>query len=167
MARATKAVWVVGLLLACVGCDQVTKALAEQHLAGRAPVVMLGGAFRLLYAENQGAFLSLGANLPDAVRLWIFVVITGVVLALLLAYGMSQRDKLRTWEVIALALVVGGGIGNLIDRVWLGVVRDFLFLGVGSLRTGVFNVADMAITGGALLMLGGLWWGRRAERPQA
>lgn len=155
--------WVAALLVACVGCDQATKALAYEHLAGRAPISLLGGTFRLLYAENQGAFLSLGSGLPEAWRLSIFVVVTGVVLALLLVYGLTHRDKLRAWEVVALALVVGGGIGNLIDRMWLGLVRDFLFLGVGQLRTGVFNVADMAITGGALLMLAGLWWGRRAE----
>ena len=167
MTRATRAAWVVALLVACVGCDQVTKALAAQHLAGRPPVMMLGGAFRLLYAENTGAFLSLGAGLPETARLWIFVIITGAVLGLLLFYGLTHKDSLRPWEVVALALVVGGGIGNLIDRVTLGLVRDFLFLGVGRLRTGVFNVADMAITGGALLMLAGLWRGRRAEQKQS
>ena len=157
----------MALLVACVGCDQVTKALAAQHLAGRPPVMMLGGAFRLLYAENTGAFLSLGSGLPETARIWIFVVITGAVLGLLLFYGLTHKDSLRPWEVVALALVVGGGIGNLIDRVTLGLVRDFLFLGVGRLRTGVFNVADMAITGGALLMLAGLWRGRRAEPKQS
>jgi signal peptidase II len=151
---------VAALMVACVGCDQATKALAYEHLAGREPISLLGGTFRLLYAENQGAFLSLGASLPEALRLWIFVIVTGAVLGLLLVYGFTHRDRLRPWEIVALALVVGGGIGNLIDRVWLGLVRDFLFLGVGWLRTGVFNVADMAITGGALLMLGGLWWQR-------
>jgi signal peptidase II len=167
MTRAGRTAWVLALVVTCVGCDQVTKALAEEHLAGRPPVLMLGGALRLLYAENTGAFLSLGSGLPEAARLWIFVVITGAVLGLLLVYGLTHRDSLRPFEVVALALVVGGGIGNLIDRIALGLVRDFLFLGVGVLRTGVFNVADMAITGGALLMLGGLWRGRRAEPPHA
>jgi signal peptidase II len=167
MTRATRAAWVAALLLACVGCDQVTKVLAAQHLAGRPPVSLLGGTFRLLYAENTGAFLSLGSGLPEAARIWIFVVITGAVLGLLLFYGLTHKDTMRSWEVIALALVVGGGIGNLIDRISLGLVRDFLFLGVGWLRTGVFNVADMAITCGAVLMLAGLWRGRRAEPPRA
>jgi signal peptidase II len=154
-------------MVACVGCDQATKALAAEHLAGRPPILLLGGALRLLYAENTGAFLSLGSGLPETLRLWIFVIITGLVLALLLAYAITHRDTLRPWEMLALALVVGGGIGNLLDRVFLGLVRDFLFLGVGRLRTGVFNVADMAITGGALLMLLGLRRGRRAEPPPA
>ncbi|HET9299470.1 MAG TPA: signal peptidase II [Candidatus Polarisedimenticolaceae bacterium] len=165
MTGAGRAAWVCSLLLACVGCDQVTKALAAQHLAGHPPVLFLGGAVRLLYAENTGAFLSLGAGLPEAVRLWVFVIVTGAVLALLLTYAVMHRDTLRPWEMLALALVVGGGIGNLLDRIFLGLVRDFLFLGVGRLRTGVFNVADMAITGGALLMLLGLRRGRRAEPP--
>ena len=167
MTRAGRAAWVCSLLVACVGCDQVTKALAAEHLAGRPPVLLLGGAFRLLYAENTGAFLSLGSGLPEAVRLWVFVIVTGAVLALLLIYALLHRDTLRPWEMLALALVVGGGIGNLLDRIFLGLVRDFLFLGVGRLRTGVFNVADMAITGGALLMLFGLRRGRSASPPQA
>ena len=167
--RVTRSSWSLAscaaLMLACVGCDQATKALAAEHLAGRPPVLLLGGTFRLLYAENTGAFLSLGSGLPDTLRLWIFVVITGCVLALLLAYAITHRATLRPWEMLALALVVGGGVGNLLDRVFLGLVRDFLFLGVGRLRTGVFNVADMAITGGALLMLLGLRRGRSAEPP--
>ena len=167
MTRAARSASVLALVVTCVGCDQVTKALAAEHLAGRPPVLMLGGVLRLLYAENTGAFLSLGSGLPEAARLWIFVVITGAVLGLLLVYGLTHRDTLRPFEVVALALVVGGGIGNLLDRIFLGLVRDFLFLGVGVLRTGVFNVADMAITGGALLMLAGLWRGRRAEPPPA
>jgi len=166
MTRAGRAAWVFCLLVACVGCDQVTKALAAEHLAGRPPVLLLGGAFRLLYAENTGAFLSLGAGLPEAIRLWVFVIVTGAVLALLLVYALMHREAMRPWEMLALALVVGGGIGNLLDRIFLGLVRDFLFLGVGRLRTGVFNVADMAITGGALLMLFGLRR-RRPEPPPA
>jgi signal peptidase II len=167
MRFSSRVVSLAALMVACVGCDQATKSLAEQHLAGRPPVLLLGGSLRLLYAENTGAFLSLGSGLPEAARMWIFVVITGAVLGLLLFYGLTHKDTMRPWEVIALALVVGGGIGNLIDRISLGLVRDFLFLGVGWLRTGVFNVADMAITCGAVLMLAGLWRGRRAEPPRA
>jgi signal peptidase II len=62
--------------------------------------------------------------------------------------------RLEPWRVVALALVAGGGISNLIDRLlYNGRVTDFLNVGIGSLRTGIFNVADMAIMAGALLLL--------------
>ena len=60
----------------------------------------------------------------------------------------------NTWlAIVALSSVISGGIGNLIDRVWRGSVIDFVYIGVGPIHTGVFNIADMAITGGLLVML--------------
>ena len=55
--------------------------------------------------------------------------------------------------IVALSSVISGGVGNLIDRIWRGSVIDFIYIGVGPLHTGVFNIADMAITGGLMLML--------------
>ena len=67
---------------------------------------------------------------------------------------LTLRDpRFRTAEVAAVAAIVGGGIGNLVDRVQLGAVRDFLNVGIGSLRTGIFNLADMAITFGGIALI--------------
>ena len=73
-------------------------------------------------------------------------------LALLLA--LTLRDsRFRVPEVVAVAAIVGGGVGNLVDRVQLGAVRDFFNVGIGPLRTGIFNVADMAITFGGIALI--------------
>lgn len=152
MRPTTKYTVVATIVFVCLILDQWTKVLAERYLAGHPTRTYLGDTFRLLYLENRGAFLSLGAGLPESVRHWVFVVgVAVIVLALLVM--LLRETRLTTLEVVAFSLVIAGGIGNLIDRVSFGVVRDFMNMGIGSLRTGVFNVADVAITTGAVIIL--------------
>jgi signal peptidase II len=144
--------WLIVLLVAgTVGCDRLTKHIATQKLAGLPTRSYLADTFRLGYAENTGGFLSLGAGLPAPVRTLIFSVATGGLLVLLIAavwrYGWDR------WRTVALALFIAGGASNWIDRLASGRVVDFLNVGIGSLRTGVFNVADMAIMTGVALLL--------------
>src|SRR3954470_6315628 len=144
------------LLATTIGCDQATKVLAQSSLRTTPSQSFLGDTFRLTYAENPGAFLSLGAALPDATRFWVLNVGVAVVLAALLFHALVGQKVDRS-QAAAYALVVGGGLGNWIDRVIRGgTVVDFMNLGVGPVRTGVFNVADVAImAGAAVLLLGG------------
>jgi signal peptidase II len=141
------------LLLTTVGCDRITKHLAIVHLSGAPPVSYLHNTIRLQYAENSGAFLSLGSELPDTLRTMILTV--GVAILLVLVAILAIH---RGWVGVPLAgaaLMWGGGASNLIDRAARGHVVDFLNIGVGSLRTGIFNVADVAVLLGALLIVFG------------
>jgi signal peptidase II len=141
------------VLVSCVGCDQATKKYAVENLKHQPPISYLGDTLRIQYAENPGAFLSLLANMSPAVRFWVLVVANSVVMLIVAVYFLVATD-LNPLSLVALALIVAGGIGNLIDRVmWNGVVIDFLNMGIGPLRTGVFNVADMAITAGFFMLL--------------
>lgn len=140
------------LLLSCVGCDQATKILAKSHLASRLPMDYLNGAVRIQYAENTGAFLSLGANLPEEARFILFVLLVGPILITGLAFAF-RSDRMAPAQKMGLILAVGGGMGNLIDRIAHGAVVDFVSLGIGPLRTGIFNLADVAITAGLVLFL--------------
>jgi len=136
-----------------VAIDQWTKILAQRELQFAPPKVYLDGFFRLEYAENSGAFLSLGSKLPQEVRFWIFIVAVGAFLLGALYYLYFDKKLDRT-SLFSLAIISGGGIGNLIDRIFRvnhGVV-DFLNIGFGSVRTGIFNVADMAIMLGVILL---------------
>ena len=154
------------ILLGCVGCDQATKSVARDHLQTRAAMSFLGDTLRLQYAENPGAFLSLGASLPHRWGAAVFTVggTLFVLATLLYALVASQPGRLRT---VALALICGGGLGNLIDRVRFdGHVTDFLNVGVGSLRTGIFNVADMALMVGMILFLFAYRYPERAPAPR-
>ena len=141
------------IVLTCVGCDQVTKYTAKHFLEGQRSHSYLGDMFRLGYAENSGAFLSLGSNLPDTVRTLIFTGLAGVFLVFFAVY-LLRNQTINRLAMIAGSLIVAGGIGNLIDRVVNnGAVIDFLNVGIGSLRTGIFNVADMSIMAGIFLFL--------------
>jgi len=147
-----KRVWLIVLLVAgTVGCDRVTKYIATQKLAGLPTQSYLGDTLRLTYAENTGGFLSLGANLPAPVRTIIFTSATGILLILLIA--AVWRSGWDRWRTVALALFIAGGASNWIDRLASGRVVDFLNVGIGGLRTGIFNIADVAIMAGVAILL--------------
>ena len=150
MTRAGRAAWVLCLLLACVGCDQVTKSVARTYLAEGHTVVLAGDTVRLQLAKNYGAFLSLGDSI-GATRGMLFSGVVGAVLAALLVYLFVSKPQ-NPLVGASIALIVGGGVSNLIDRLrYGGYVVDFLNVGIGPLRTGIFNVADMAIMAGVIL----------------
>lgn len=146
-------VLVLLVLVACVGCDQTTKAFAESRLPESHALSFLADTVRLQVAYNEGAFLGLGASLPEDWRLAALRVGVAAILLVLLGYTLFTR-ALRVGGVLALALVIAGGASILIDRfAHAGYVVDFINLGVGSLRTGIFNVADIAIAAGVFVLL--------------
>lgn len=157
--------WAVagGVLLATVGCDQGTKQLAVATLKNEPTRSFLGDLFRLGYAENPGAFLGLGGGMGSTLQFWVFSVGVGVLLLGMLAYLFASQTLTFTAS-LGLSLLAGGGISNWFDRVANdGRVVDFLNLGIGSVRTGIFNVADVAIMAGAAIMI----FGSRPEKSAA
>lgn len=155
----------VTIFVCCVSCDQATKGVATTQLVGRPPISLLGDTIRLAYAENPGGFLSFGAGLPRSIRSWVFGSLALVVVLALVTVVM-RNPSLDRLQLVAVSLLVAGGVGNLIDRVMYGVVRDFLTVGIGPFRTGVFNVADFAITVASVLLVMRLWkTPARSDRP--
>lgn len=151
---------VLALITVLVGVDQWSKKVAIEHLMNQPPILYLGGLFRWTYATNSGAFLSLGSTLSEANRFWVLVGFNGIILSALALFLIFSR-QLRWAPALALALILAGGIGNLIDRLFRGgEVVDFMHIDLGfslgplPMKTGVFNVADMAIVGGLLLLIG-------------
>jgi signal peptidase II len=140
------------VLALCVGCDQAAKIVARVELSNSDPVSFMNGLVRFEYAENSGAFLSLGSRLPPQARFFFLVVMVGGLLSVGLGLTIFS-DRLSLRQKAVLALAVGGGLGNLIDRVANGVVVDFMSLGIGNLRTGIFNLADVAIMAGMIGVL--------------
>jgi signal peptidase II len=140
-------------LSCCVGCDQVSKSAARSLLQSGVTESLFSDSLRLQLTQNPGSFLSLGASLPEQLRFTLFTAAVALILVGLVCAALFAR-RLSTTLIVALALVAGGGISNLIDRLlYDGRVTDFLNVGIGSLRTGIFNFADMAILSGALLLL--------------
>jgi signal peptidase II len=148
--------WRVVLLaavLGTIGCDRITKHVATTTLVGRPGHSYIAETVWVGYTENTGGFLSLGANLPSGARTVVFTIGTGLMLAVLAV--LTLRGAWTRWPALGLALFVAGGASNWIDRVVRGSVVDFMSVGIGPLRTGVFNVADMAIMLGALMFVVG------------
>jgi signal peptidase II len=153
MNRFKRIVLVLFIITACVGCDQITKSVAKSYLMEHPMISVLGNTVCILYAENDGAFLSLGASLPQKTRLFIF---TGGVFLLLISVFtyLIFASGIDALAVVSLSMVTGGGLSNLLDRlIYGGHVVDFINFGIGGLRTGIFNVADLAIMLGMFMFV--------------
>lgn len=150
-----------------VGCDQATKQIANATLKGEPMRSFLGDTFRLTWATNEGAFLSLGANLPDGMRFGILTVAVGLLLLGIVIFTATNA-KLNSGQVSGYAMIAGGGLSNWVDRARNdGSVVDFLNMGIGRLRTGVFNIADLAILAGIGFLLYAGWKHDREEKKKA
>jgi len=167
--------WIVLLLLTSIALDQATKVVAIRTLSQE--ITIPNGSqrvaskiiafpdswapndlFRFQYAENEGAFLSLFSNLPDAIRSGILIGLNSVILLVVAGMLFFRRDMALS-VALALSLILSGGIGNLIDRLFRdGRVVDFMNIGIGwndfRLRSGIFNIADMAIMAGLFWLIG-------------
>jgi signal peptidase II len=164
MRSVTRVIIVSLTLIGCVGCDQASKSMARSYLVPGVPESLLHDVIRLQLAENAGAFLSVGATLSDHVRFEVFVVAVAVILVGLLMAALFTR-RLGTVRIVALAFLAAGGASNLLDRLTDGGrVTDFFNVGIGPIRTGIFNVADLAIVTGALLFVFG---GSRARADRS
>ncbi|TWB21485.1 signal peptidase II [Nitrospirillum amazonense] len=154
--------WLVPSALVWFAADQATKAWLKQALTPGVELTALNGAILVTPVNNPGAFLSIGAGLDDHARGLVFTVGVALVLAALLAWSLRAKSLSRM-ELLGAGSFLGGGLGNLLDRlVQGGTVFDFLNLGIGSVRTGIFNVADVGLmVGVALFVVGGLLGGQR------
>lgn len=153
MKAAKRIILFLAIFVSCVGCDQATKSLAKSVLTETLPLSYFHDTVRLHLVYNQGAFLSLGAGLPAKWRAAIFASGVAVLLLGVLAYAFLSQPGYCD-RVSALALVFSGGFSNLLDRMANGgSVADFLNVGIGPVRTGIFNVADIAIMGGFLILI--------------
>lgn len=152
------------VLLGVLALDVVTKWIAVQELMpSRVPREVIGDLVRFTLVYNPGA--AFGLHVGPYSR-WIFMILTAGALYVLGRLYTTAREG--DWQrVLAVALVCSGAIGNLIDRVRSprGVV-DFIDVGIGSLRWPTFNVADMAVSCGAILLAWVLWWEDQEPQPE-
>ncbi|MGZ3752079.1 MAG: signal peptidase II [Mucilaginibacter sp.] len=137
-----------------IGCDRITKDLAKQHLMYREPLSYLHNTVRLEYVENTGAALSLGDQLSKPLSFWLLSILPLLFLLILAAYTIKNVRLFSPLKMLALSLIVAGGLGNIIDRLLYDRhVTDFMNVGIQNVRTGIFNVADVCVTTGVILFL--------------
>ena len=137
-----------------IGCDQVTKNLAKDHLVEGVSTSYLNDMVRLIYVQNTGAALGLGDDLHPQLSFWLLSIFPLVVLSGLCFYAIRNAKTMRSIELFSFCLIFAGGIGNIIDRILYDRhVTDFLNVGFGNIRTGIFNFADMCVTSGVIGLL--------------
>jgi signal peptidase II len=154
MKKRTKILLFCICCLAFISCDRLTKNLAKEHLKDKPDITYLNDTVRLQYVENTGAALSLGDDLPKAVSFWLLSILPLAVLLGLFIYTLKNLQQMGTMKIFSIALVFSGGIGNIIDRIVFDRhVTDFMNLGIGNIRTGIFNVADICVTAGVIGLL--------------
>lgn len=147
-----KNILLIAIVISNFALDQVSKFLARVYIEGNGIINVIGDFFILVYAENSGAFLSLGMNLPQPWKTFVLVLFPAIaIIAGILYLILGKNVSLK--QSIAIACIIGGGLGNIYDRAMHGgAVTDFLNFGFGNIRTGILNVADLSITFGALLL---------------
>ena len=154
MSKKARVIFFIFCCVASIGCDRVTKNLAKEHLMGKEQLSYFHDTFRLIYVENTGAALSLGDELPPAASFWLLSILPLAVLLLLLVYVYRNLEKMPVMRVFSLAMIFSGGIGNIIDRILYDRhVTDFMNIGFGDIRTGIFNVADVCVSAGVIGLL--------------
>ena len=140
-------IWLI-LLIVIIFCDQLSKWLAIISLQGKPSVYLIDGVLRFSYVENRGAAF----GMLDEHR-WVFLVLSSVAIIGLIVYVCVRPPKSRML-MTALTLIVGGGIGNMIDRIFLGYVVDFIdFCAFPDLWMWVFNIADSCVCVGVGLVM--------------
>ena len=154
MKKSTRIILFCICCLAFISCDRITKDFAKDHLKNKATVTYLDDTVRLQYVENTGAALSWGDDLPRQVSFWLLSILPLLILSGLFIYTLKNLQQMGPMKVFSIALVFSGGIGNITDRLLYDRhVTDFLNVGIGNIRTGIFNVADVCVTSGVIGLL--------------
>ncbi|MFN8345048.1 MAG: signal peptidase II [Spirosomataceae bacterium] len=144
-----------------IGCDQVSKNIVRQNVYYNDSIELIGKHLTLTKVENTGAFLSLGAALPEFAKVLFLLILPVVALFLGLGFLLLKSD-LSHQRLIGLGFIIGGGIGNIFDRWQYGSVTDFLHIQIGLFQTGIFNLADVSIMTGALIIFAEAFIRRKA-----
>lgn len=135
----------IAVIAGVIGLDQLTKWLAVVCLQGEASFPLWKGVLHFTYVENTGMAFGM---LKD--HRWVFMVFSTIAIVALMIYLFRFRPEGK-WMQISMAMIIGGGIGNMIDRIFLGFVVDFIDFTL--INFAVFNVADSFVCVGAGIMI--------------
>jgi len=152
ISKVTKRILIILIVVLNIGCDQISKITVRKTVTPNDYIALISDNFILTNVENTGAMLGFGENLPPTLKIILLQVLPVLVLVVLL-YRTLLKTELNNVLIIAFSFIIGGGIGNLIDRILYGSVTDFFWIKAGILKTGIFNMADVSVTVGTVLIL--------------
>ena len=141
------------LVFLSIAFDQISKIWVRNNFESYSEKSIIGDVFTLIKVENTGAFLGMGSELSEIPRILLLIILPVVVLISITLYTYIDKtlDKL---SIIGFSLIIGGGIANIFDRIVFGSVTDFLYINLGGIfKTGIFNIADLSVTTGMILIL--------------
>ncbi len=146
-----KSSFMIAIIVLNVSCDRISKSIVRVNIPENATTNYFNNHLIITRVENPGAFLSVGAAFSQNTRLIIFTLlpVLALCMALVYAFKSQQSNKLN---LFAISCIIGGGIGNVFDRIVYGTVTDFLYLDFSIFHTGIFNLADVSLTLGVLLL---------------
>jgi len=143
---------ILSAILLNIGCDQVTKNIARNKIEYHETIQVIDSFLTLTKVENSGAFLSLGSSMPIFIKFLALNLLPVIVLIWGL-YLLIKKTNMSKYSVTGFCFIIGGGAGNLYDRIRYGSVTDFLYMDFGIFQTGIFNMADVSITVGMFVIL--------------
>ena len=141
------------LVFLSIAFDQISKIWVRNNFESYSEQSIIGDVFTLIKVENTGAFLGMGSELSEIPRILLLIILPVIVLISITLYTYIDKslDKL---SIIGFSLIIGGGIANIFDRIVFGSVTDFLYINLGGIfKTGIFNIADLSVTTGMILIL--------------
>jgi len=147
-----KYVYVFVVAVVVLLLDQFTKAYIRQHLSLYETVIVIDSFFHITHLQNPGAAFGLLADAHSSLRIPFFMGVAAVAVAAL-TFFVRRIDERRLLVLTSLGAILGGALGNLVDRVWLGAVTDFLDFHLSGYHWPAFNVADSSITVGMVVLI--------------
>lgn len=150
--RARKLFVIITIVTLSIACDQVSKSIVRHKVEYNSQITVAGKYLTLTKVENTGAFLSLGNTIPRPLYKLFMILLPLAILGYALFY-LIKKDDITKMQTVAISLIVGGGIGNVFDRIVYGSVTDFLYFDFVLFHTGIVNIADISVTAGFFIII--------------
>ena len=149
-----RSIFIISTIIGTIALDQISKVWVRANVelySEKRPII--GEYFTLMNVENKGAFLGMGSELNNTLRIILLMILPIAVLGFVLRYVFKDKS-LNNWSLFAFSSIIGGGIANVFDRIVFKKVTDFWFIDLGDVfKTGVFNVADVFVTTGMIILV--------------
>ncbi len=153
MKLSRRSIFIIALIVFNIAIDQISKFWVRANVMPKSREQIFSDYFTLHNVENSGAFLGMGSELNPTLKIVLLNILPIIVLGFVLRYVFKDKtiDKL---SLIGFSCILGGGIANVFDRIRYGSVTDFFFIDLGGVfRTGIFNLADLSVTTGMIMII--------------
>lgn len=147
-----RTIFIISIISLNISCDRITKSIVRVNIPQNSATTYLNNHLTITRVENTGAFLSAGSSLSNASKLITLNILPLLALSLAVVYIFTRRNLSRL-HLFAISCIIGGGIGNVYDRVLYGSVTDFLYMDFTIFHTGIFNLADVSLMLGVAILL--------------